>query len=258
MRLLSSSMTTRATAFLRILVASAVLLGAFAQVACSSISGGSGSGAGGQGGLLPPNLASGGSSGGLGGAAVTGGSGAGGVSAPGGMAGGSGGVSTGAGGTADDASSFPNVGVCGQRGKATADAASFDGYEERYIIGEQGFGSYICVVHFDLKRIGDAPPGCTECTWTHLLEYGNPSVTTDTDGVCALSDLGLDTAAIAKIVGTRVAIGFAAHLGGAHGSARMRYFDDKQLWDVTGNANWSETTKAFSYDYREGYCNYGP
>jgi len=254
----------RLSSIAQTLLAGGVFLGVCIHGACSSGDGGSGSGTGGQGGASPPNSASGGGSGGLGGAAVTGGSGAGGVSAPGGATGaggmvvGSGGMSTGTGGTADAASSFPNVGVCGQRGKATADATSFDGYEERYIIGEQGFGSYICVVHFDLKRVGDAPPGCTECTWTHLLEYGNPSVTTDTDDVCALSDLGLDTAAIAKIVGARVAMGFAAHLGGAHGSARMTYMDATGTWEVTGNANWSETTKAFSYDYREGLCNYGP
>jgi hypothetical protein len=128
----------------------------------------------------------------------------------------------------------------------------------RYIIGEEGFGTKVCQVQFDLKRVGDAPAGCTVCTWAHLLEYSNPTVLTDVDGVCAKSDLALDAAAISKIVGSRVAIGFAAHLGGAHGSARMTYFEDKQMWDVAGNATWSETTQAFFYDDREGYCNYGP
>jgi hypothetical protein len=111
---------------------------------------------------------------------------------------------------------------------------------------------------FDLKRVGDAPACCPGCAWAHLLEYTNPQVLTDTDGVCGQSDLALDTAAIAKIVGSRVAIGFVPHHGGAHGSARMRYFEDTKVWDVTGKANWSETTKAFSYDFRDGYCNYGP
>ena len=144
------------------------------------------------------------------------------------------------------------------RGQATADAATFDGYEERFIIGEQGFGSDVCVVHLNLKRVGDAPGGCTVCTWTHLLEYSNPSVLTDTDGVCAESDLALDASAISKIVGTRVAIGFAKQLGGAHGSARMTYNDATQSWDVAGNATWNETTKTFNFDYRDGLCNYGP
>jgi hypothetical protein len=175
------------------------------------------------------------------------------------MAGESGGTRPDSGGTGDAGStSYPNVGVCGLRGKATADATSFDGYEERFLIGEDGFGSDICVVRFDLTRVGDGPDGCTDCTWTHLLEYSNPTVATDTDGVCALSDLALDEAGIAEIVGSRVAIGFANQLGGAHGSARMTYVDATGTWDVTGNATWNETTNAFTFNYREGLCNYGP
>jgi hypothetical protein len=201
-----------------------------------------------------------------GGASGTGGVvGSGGVVASGGTAvgaggavSGTGGASPGAGGTSDAASTYPNVGVCGERGKATADATSFDGYEERYLIGEEGFGTDVCTLHFDLKRVGDAPAGCTVCTWTHLLEYSNPSTVTDTAGVCALSDLALDAPAIAKIVGSRVAIGFAKQLGGAHGSARMTYVETTGTWEVTGNATWNETTRTFSFDYRNGFCNYGP
>jgi hypothetical protein len=212
--------------------------------ACSG--GDSGSGTGGQGGAGQGGTgpALGGTGGGAGGTPAD----SGGAVATGGIPGGSGGTSA----------AYANVGVCGERGNATADATSFTGYEERYVIGEQGFGSYICVVRFDLKRVGDAPPGCTVCSWTHVLEYGNPSVITDTDGVCAKSDLALDPAAIAKIVGTRVALGFAKQLGGAHGSARMIYDDAAQTWDVAGNATWNETTSVFTYDYRDGLCAYGP
>lgn len=242
---------------MRTLITGGVFLGLCAPGACGS-GGGSGSQVGGQGGASLPNTATGGqgdaaaaggSAGELGCAVATGGNGAGGASSAGG-AGGAGGTS----GT----STFPNIGVCGESGDAVADATSYDGHEVRYIIGEQGFGTKICQVQFDLKRVGDAPPCCPGCVWAHLLEYSNPNVLTDTDGVCAQSDLALDAAAIAKIVGSRIAIGFTPHYGGAHGSARLRYFDDTKVWDVTGNANWSETTKAFSYDFREGYCNYGP
>jgi hypothetical protein len=141
---------------------------------------------------------------------------------------------------------------------ATADATSFDGYEQRYLIGEEGFGSDICVVRFDLKRVGDGPAGCDVCSWTQLLEYSNPTVATDMDGVCSKSDLHLDSAAIAGIVGSQVAIGFARQLGGAHGSARMTYNPTSAVWDVTGNATWDESTNTFKFDYREGICNYGP
>jgi len=76
--------------------------------------------------------------------------------------------------TGDAGSSYPNVGVCGERGQATADTTSFDGYEERYIIGDSGFGSEICVIRFDLKRVGDAPAGCTVCLVGALARYSNP------------------------------------------------------------------------------------
>ncbi len=214
----------------------ALTIGVAAACAGSGCAGGDGpaSGSGGQAGA------------GQGGTTVTGG---GGGSGSGGVPG-TGGATT--------PSTYPNQGVCGQRGQATADATSFDGWEERYIIGESGFGTDVCVVRFTLKRVGDAPGGCTVCTWTQLLEYSNPSVVTDTDGVCAKSDVALDATAIAKVAGTRVALGFAKQLGGAHGSARMTYNDGTQTWDVTGNATWNETTKAFSFDYRDGLCNYGP
>lgn len=152
---------------------------------------------------------------------------------------------------------FANIGVCGRRGQATADATSFAGYEERYLIGEQGFGTDICVVRFDLTRVGDAPGGCSVCVWTHLLEYGKATVVTDSGGVCANSELGLGAAALTNIAGSRIAIGFAKQLGGAHGSARMTYDNTTSTWDVTGNATWNETSNAFKFDYREGICNYG-
>jgi hypothetical protein len=219
----------------------ALLTGVVAGLlAASGCSGGGGQGGGGQGGTPIAQSGSGGA--------------------------GSGGVTTGAGGAVGTtssggtttASTYPNVGVCGQRGQATADATSFDGWEERYIIGEQGFGTDVCAVRFTLERVGDAPGGCTVCSWTHLLAYGSPTVITDTDGVCAQSDLALDADAIAKVAGTRVALGFAKQLGGAHGSARMIYNEATATWDVAGNATWNETSNAFNFDYRDGLCNYGP
>ena len=154
-------------------------------------------------------------------------------------------------------SGFTTVGVCGQRGEATATATTFDGWEEFFMLSDEGLGAAVCVVRFDLKRVGAAPcGGCTECTWTQQVEYSNPRVMTDTGGVCANSDLALTTAKINSIVGTRLSIGFARELGGAHGSARMKWFDAQQKWDVFGNATWDTTTNLFRYDYRDGFCNY--
>lgn len=193
--------------------------------------------------------------------------GQGGGSPSGGTSGGSGGATTpttcAVSGTGGAASVYTNPGVCGERDQATADATSFDGYEDRFILGEGGLGasdgtSDVCTVRFDLKRVGDAPAGCTVCTWTHLVEYSNPRVITDVDGVCAKSDLALTSDAIAKINGTRVAIGFGSHYQGAHASVRMKYFECLNTWDVDGNATWTEASKVFAVTFRNGTCNYGP
>jgi hypothetical protein len=200
-------------------------------MACSS-GGGSQSGSGGSGGR---------------GASATGGSTTGGSGGRGG--------STGSGGAGGGA--FTMVGVCGQRGRATANATAYDGYEELFMIGDSGLGVDVCVVRFDVKRVGAAPDGCTDCMWTHLVEYSNPSVMTDTNGACANSDLALNATAIAAIVGSRVGLGFAPMFQGAHGSARMKYFDAMMTWDVSGNATWDPTMNdLFRYDNRDGLCNY--
>jgi hypothetical protein len=166
-----------------------------------------------------------------------------------------------AGGTSNGGSSgsggqVPKDGVCGERGKATANATVFDGFEERFVVGDSGFGDDVCVVRFDLKRVGDAPAGCTDCIWTHLVEYSNPSTVTDVDGACATNDRWPFPASLAEIVGQRVAIGFVPELDGAHGSARMKYFEDKKMWDVHGNATFDEEANAFRFDYPDGSCRY--
>lgn len=204
----------------------------------SSNAGSGGRGASGSGG----NSAGGGS-------AATGGNSAGGHPATGG---------TGTGG-AGGGSRFTTVAVCGQRGQATGNATTYDGWEEIFMTGEEGLGVDVCVVRYDVKRVGAAPAGCTDCTWTDQVEFSNPSVTTNTSGACANSDLGLTMAAINARVGTRVGIGYANMFQGAHGSARFIYFTDKMMWDVSGNATWDPTMNdLFKYDHRDGFCNYDP
>jgi hypothetical protein len=170
------------------------------------------------------------------------------------------------GNTGIDAAAWLNVGVCAERGQATVDASSFDGWEERYIISDSGFGTDAerpCVVRFALKRVGDAPHGSAcmdtlakKCEWTHLVEYSNPQVLADAAGACAASELALTSDAIAKLVGSRAEVGFANQYAGAHGSARLKYFAATQSWDVAGNASWDATTGKLAYTFRNGFCGY--
>ena len=134
-------------------------------------------------------------------------------------------------------------------------------YEEFYIIGDEGFGDDICVVRFDVERVGAAPDGCddpaadVDCLWTHEIEYSNPSVMTDENGVCAKSELGLDAAAIAEIDGSRTAYGFVSEFVG-HNSVILQYDAAMAKWIANGNATWDDETGAFRFDRRDGICNY--
>lgn len=213
-----------------------LLLGAASVAGCSD-SGSPGTGTGGQ--VTGTGGASTGGSSSSGGATAMGGSPAAGTTGNAGTAGGTG---------------FAQVGVCGQRGKSTVSTTGFEGYEEFYLIGEEGLGSDICVVHFDVKRVGEAPSGCTDCKWTHLVEYSNPMIVTDVDGVCGKSELGFSAAKIAATAGSRAAYGYVSQFSG-HNSVLMKY-GDNMMWDAYGNATWEEPTSAFRFDRRNGFCGY--
>lgn len=234
-----------------------VLLVAAAAGGCSGDGNGDGQTAGGGGGGKAESAGSGGQlvSAGSGGAAA---SAAGGSGATGGSAGeGANGAAT-SGGTAGGASS--QVGVCGQRGKSTVSATTFEGFEEFYLISEEGLGEDICVVRFDVTRVGDGPAGCVDgegapCAWSHLIQLSNPSVVTDEGGVCANSELALDEAAIAEIDGSEAAYGFVSEYAG-HNSVLLKQDASSEDWGPYGNATWDEETEAFRFDHRDGFCNY--
>ena len=171
-------------------------------------------------------------------------------------AGGAGGTS--AGGTGGG---FVNAGVCGERGMATANATSYDGTAEFYIIGEAGLGVDVCAIRYDVKRTGAAPANCTDpttgaaCSWSAQVMFSNPTVVTNTDGACDASDSvpPLDAAGRAQINGLSIGRGFSKVAG--HGDSLMRY--DGTKWTVVGRASWDETSSSFGYDIRTGNCNYG-
>jgi hypothetical protein len=170
-----------------------------------------------------------------------------------GPAGAAGGAS--AGGASGGASAFAEVGVCGARGDSPVNADTFAGFEEFYLIGEDGFGLDICVVRFDVVRVGEAPAGCEECAWTHRVEYRNPQVLTDVNGVCASSELGMDSARIDEIDGSQAAYGFVYEYSG-HVSVLMKYDEMTGTWGPNGNATWSEETGELRFDRRDGFCGY--
>lgn len=160
------------------------------------------------------------------------------------------------------AGDFSERGVCGQRGRSTVMAASFEGFEEFYIIGDRGLGEDVCVVRFDVTRTGDGQPGCADldgqpCSWTHEVTLSNPTVELDMDGVCANSTVGLDESGIAGLVGSVASYGFVSEYAG-HNSVLLKYMPASDSWVPFGNATWDEETGAFRFDNRTGQCLYEP
>lgn len=229
--------------------------------ACSDDGGGTDApGAGGTGASMPP----GGMTGEAGGSAPPpggmGGSGTGGSGMGGSGTGGSAPASAGSGGAlsgggTSGGSGFSDSGVCGARGESPVSADSFEGFEEFYLIGDDGFGQDICVVRFDVVRVGEAPAGCDDCVWTHRVEYQNPQIRTDVEGVCASSELRMDAARIDEIDGSQSAYGFVNEYSG-HVSVLMKYDEATSTWGPNGNANWSEETGQLRFDRRDGICRY--
>lgn len=198
---------------------------------------------------------SGGTSSSSGGAAAsTGGTSSGGSS--------SGGAATSTGGSGG--ALYTRDGVCLRRNKSTVTATGFEGYEEWVLMTADGNDTDLCVVHYDVKRVGPAadPAGCAaaafstdgkSCEWTHEVQYSNPKVMLDTDGACANSDRRLTAAKIASIDGSKITFGFAAEAAG-HVSEVMAYSGTK--WDIWVNGTWDQDTGLFRYDRREGPCAY--
>jgi hypothetical protein len=165
---------------------------------------------------------------------------------------------SGAGGSGGTSGGFTWVAVCGKRGQATATATEYTGgWEEIYMVDDEGQGVDVCVVRFDVTRVGAAPAGCTECSWTQTVQYSNGRVTLDPSGFCANSTLGLTASKIASLNGKATAIGFVREWQGAHGSVRFQYFEDKCMWDVSGTATWENPgSNLFRFTHSDGFCNY--
>ena len=166
-----------------------------------------------------------------------------------------------AGGSGGDAA-FPNLGVCGVRSQGTVTEDSFETYEEHYLLGDEGLGEEVCVVRFDVKRVGDGPGGCDEfagqqqsCLWTHLVELENPQILVDEDSACENSELAMTAAAIAEIDGEQRAYGYVFEYQG-HNSVLMGYDDATETWGPLVNAGWNEDTGEFQFDRRDGFCGY--
>jgi hypothetical protein len=222
-----------------------------------SATGGSATGGSATGGSATGGSSTGGSSG-----AATGGSTTGGSGGAGALGGGSPGGSGGSGGAG-----FTKRGICGLKSDATVTATAYSGSEEFYMVSDENrqegiLDEYICLIRFDVTRVGEAPPDCVDlggvpCLWTHKVEISDPEVVTNVDGACEANELVWNAAWIAAQEGKQSSYGYVDMYEG-HDSVVMSAAGTAgaEMWDVFGRASWNMTTGAFSFDNRYGECRY--
>jgi hypothetical protein len=105
--------------------------------------------------------------------------------------------------------------------------------------------------------VGAAPAGCTDCNWSHQVQFSNPTVTTNVDGACDANDAipAIDAAGRAALTGSKSSRGFSKITG--HGDALMKYDDMMKMWIEVGRGNWDQPTSSLGYNITTGNCSYG-
>lgn len=146
-------------------------------------------------------------------------------------------------------------GICGLRSEADVTEDGYAGWEEYYLIGDEGLGDPLCVIRFRVERVGEAAPGCPDCLWSHRVRRTFEAVVVDEDGVCAGSDLGLDEDALAELDGTEFDYGYVVEYTG-HNDVLMGYDAASETWSARHFARWDDTTALLTFDRRDGFCTY--
>ena len=150
---------------------------------------------------------------------------------------------------------YNRTGVCGMSGEGTVTVEGFTGFEEVYLIGDEGLGDDLCRIRSPLTAVGSPTTSCDACEFAFVFERGVSSVVVDIDDACASSALSMDVAGIEGMIGTTVSYGFASEYVG-HSSVLMLLDDTTDTWQAVAFASYNDTTGAFGYDRRDGFCGY--
>jgi hypothetical protein len=151
--------------------------------------------------------------------------------------------------------SYEEMGICGLSGEATVTGDSFEGFEDHYLIGDEGDGSDVCRVRYEVVGVGTPEVTCDLCQWTFIIETRNPTVVADLSGGCAMSELGFDAAKIATEDGATRAVGYVTEYAG-HSNVLMLLNDATGEWSPIGVASYVDETGEFFYSRSDGYCGY--
>jgi hypothetical protein len=120
----------------------------------------------------------------------------------------------------------------------------YEGYDEIYLIGDDGNGEEVCRVRVAVTST-TSRTDCEDCDWAFDVVYGAAEVVTDVDSACEVA-LELDKTALAALEGTEMAYGYNPDYIG-HAKVLMTYAEDG-VWTPAAYATYDELTGAFSYD----------
>ncbi len=150
---------------------------------------------------------------------------------------------------------YAYTGLCGTAGEADVTATAYNGFENRYLIGDAGDGPDICRVRFTVQSIGAPPVPCDSCDWAFTVEKTAYEVITDIDGGCAASEIDLGDTQLDAQIGEQTALGFATEDGG-HAHVLLRFNAERGIWEAVSVASWSPDTGRFFFDRKDGFCGY--
>jgi hypothetical protein len=177
----------------------------------------------------------------------------------------------GSGGSAGSAGrAFTKTGICGQRSTAMVTDTEHEGFEEYFVVSEEAVASerldeFVCVIRFDVRRAGEAPPGCMDldgafaCEWSHRIERRNPVLVTNVEGACSNNELAWNSAWVSEVDGSRPAYGYIVTYG--HDNVLLEYSEpgadsSTGTWHPFARAGWDQFTGDFRFEARFGMCRY--
>ncbi|MBT3220570.1 MAG: hypothetical protein HN348_15905, partial [Proteobacteria bacterium] len=104
-------------------------------------------------------------------------------------------------------------GMSGIDGGADCDGLTYDGWEELFLIGDEGKGDDICRLQVELDSVGVPRADCDICTWAFDLEVTAASIVVESESGCA-AYLGIDSSNVGNLVGTTRAYGYTPNYFG--------------------------------------------
>ena len=157
--------------------------------------------------------------------------------------------------TGDDDSAAP-IALAGHSGEAIVDETSYDGWEELFIIADEGDGEDLCRIRYDLDSVAprddcDLPLG--DCAWGHDLVLSDVVIVAESDVGCA--GFGYDATALAALEEGEVSYAYIPEYSG-HPDVMAMYDEAGAAWQVVAFASWDAGSGAFAYTWEDGYPTY--